>query len=414
MSLPGCDRRQILFLSRWFPYPPDNGARIRVINLLQALSACYTIDLISFVDSAPRSGDLDAVRSLCRHVNTARYATVDPGRFQTLQGLLSSKPRSVLATKSNEFASLVRQVMDQYQYDLIIASEIDMVPYVPPGTMPALLEEVELTTLFEQYRHADSALRRARFGLTWFKLRRYLARSLDRFAACTVVSEPELERLRDAVPSFKGQSAIIPNGVDVAHYEGFSATPKPATMIYSGAVTYRANYDAVDYFGREILPLIQEQRPDAHLVVTGDPGTVDIQPLLRPGISFAGYLPDVRPVIAQSWVSIIPLRLGGGTRLKLLEALAIGTPVVATPKGAEGLKMEAGRDLLIAETPAEFAAAVVRVLGDAQLRASLVDAGKQTVRAYDWSKIGNRLQTLVEDVIVRHNRSTQLQLEGEQ
>lgn len=386
---------QILFLSRWFPHPADNGARIRILNLLKALGASHTVDLISFVDQEPADSDLRVLSSFCRHVNTALYMPFDPGHFQGLQGLLSAKPRSVVATQSAELASHIRRCVEQHDYDVIIASEIDMMPYVPAAKTPAVLEELELATILEQYKNADSPIRRLRYGLTWWKLQRYLNKSLPRFAACTVVSEPELARLRSAFPAYKGAATVVPNGVDVTYYRGAYGEPQPDTMIYSGAITYRANYDAVDFFGREIMPLIRARRPNAELLVTGKTGNLDIRPLQRPGIRFLGYLPDVRPAVAQSWLSVIPLRLGGGTRLKMLESLALGTPVVSTEKGAEGLLLQPGRDFLCATTPDAFADAVVRLLSDGGLRATLSQAGQESVIAYDWRAIGQSLCALI-------------------
>src|SRR5690606_279369 len=142
----------------------------------------------------------------------------DPGHFQGLQGLLSAKPRSVVATQSAELASHIRRCVERHDYDVIIASEIDMMPYVPAAKTPAVLEELELATILEQYKNADSPVRRLRYGLTWWKLQRYLNTSLPRFAACTVVSEPELARLRSAFPAYKGAATVVPNGVDVTYY----------------------------------------------------------------------------------------------------------------------------------------------------------------------------------------------------
>ncbi len=389
---------QILFLSRWFPYPADNGARIRILNLLKALGHRYEVDLVSFFEQPPTEADMQALQSICRSVSTAPYTSFDPGRFHILHGLLSAKPRSLVATQSIELSSQIRRRVEQHNYDVIIASEIDMLPYVPAGEIPAVLEELELATLFEQYKNAESPVRRLRYGLTWWKLQRYLARSLQRFAACTVVSEPELTRLRGTFPAYEGVTTVIPNGVDVAYYQGTVGEPQPDTMIYSGAITYRANYDAVDYFGSEIMPLIRRRRPSAELLVTGKTGDLDIRPLQRPGIRFLGYLPHVRPAVAQAWLSVIPLRLGGGTRLKMLESLAIGTPVVATAKGAEGLLLQPGRDFLSATTPDEFADAVVRLLSDGELRAALSRAGRESVAAYDWTTIGQKLCALIERV----------------
>jgi glycosyltransferase involved in cell wall biosynthesis len=180
-----------------------------------------------------------------------------------------------------------------------------------------------------------------------------------------------------------------------------SQQPAPDTLIYSGSLTYHANYAAVDFFLRDIFPIIRAQRPGARLTVTGRLDGVPTERLSQqPGVTFTGYLDDIRPLIAGSMVNIVPLRSGGGTRLKILESLALGTPVVATPKGAEGLDLVPGRDLLIADQPADFAQAVLSLLADPDLRQTLRHNGRTAVEArYDFARIGESFCEFVESVV---------------
>jgi len=163
------------------------------------------------------------------------------------------------------------------------------------------------------------------------------------------------------------------------------------------ALSYDANFDAMDYFLGAILPQVQAARPDARLRITGraTPALVAALPRAE-GVEFTGYLDDVRPAVARAWAEVVPLRKGGGTRLKVLEALALGTPVVSTSKGIEGLALEDGRHVLVADSSADFAAATARLLGEPDLRARLAAAGRQTAREhYDWQASGQRLNELV-------------------
>jgi glycosyltransferase involved in cell wall biosynthesis len=235
---------------------------------------------------------------------------------------------------------------------------------------------------------------------------RYLSNLVPDFNACTVVSEPEHRRLTQIVPGY-APITIIPNGVDAAHYDEIAAEiaaePQPDTLIYSGSLTYHANFDAVEFFLCGVFPLIQAQRPNVKLFVTGKLDGVSIDSLPHDsGVTFTGYLDDVRPLVANSWISIVPLRVGGGTRLKILESLALGTPVVSTSKGAEGLDLASGRDILIADKPTDFAAAVLRLLQDASLRGALGKNGRLAVtRKYDWGTIGGQFCDLIENVSTR-------------
>jgi len=390
----------ILFLSRWFPYPPDNGSRIRIFNLLKSLSRRHSVSLLSFVEQPPSPVQLQALQPYCKTVETVPYHPFQPGRARALLGYLSPQPRSVLDTFSPELQQKLHRMLNARPFDVVIASQIDMALYAAPLTgVRKIFEEIELTTLHEKFTRQTHPLKKWRSRLTWWKLTRYVNQLLPQFDACTVVSAPEQARLQTIVPGYSAIT-VVPNGVDTRHHIPGLAQPQPDTLIYSGALTYNANFDAVDYFLRRIFPLILAERPTARLFVTGKLNGVPLDRLPKnKAVTFTGYLDDIRPKIAASWVNVVPLRLGGGTRLKVLESLALGTPVVATPKGAEGLDLAPGRDWLPGRTPAEFAAAVLRLLADPQLRASLSRAGRQTVeQKYGWDSIGEQFTAFVEQV----------------
>jgi glycosyltransferase involved in cell wall biosynthesis len=394
---------RILFLSRWFPYPPDNGSRIRVFNLLKHLAARHTVDLISFIGEPPTDEHLAAMRSLCRSVALVPYRPFQPGRWKALLGFFSPRPRSVIDTYNPDLQSLVERAGREGGVEVVIASEIDMAPYaLAVPEVPRLLEELELTGLYENFVRQRNLWQTTRRGLAWWKTARYAAGLLRAFDGCTVVSEVERERLLTVRPGY-GPIAVIPNGVDIAHHTGAFGAPEAGALIYSGALTYGANFDAMEFFLREVFPRIRADWPTAQLAITGKLNGVPVERLPAcEGVTFTGYLNDIRPAVARSWVSVVPVREGGGTRLKILEALALGTPVVATRKGAEGLDLTPGRDLLIADDPAEFAAAVVRVLRDPGLRAALSENGRRAVAAkYDWPVIARRFSEFVETTAAR-------------
>ena len=177
-------------------------------------------------------------------------------------------------------------------------------------------------------------------------------------------------------------------------------------MIYNGAITYNANYDAVQFFLREILPIIHREYPRVKVKITGKTTGVDLSSLPQnENVIFTGYVQDIRPVIKSSTACIVPLQVGGGTRLKILEALALGTPVITTTKGAEGLAVQPGRDLLVADSPSDFARAVIRVLKEPDLREQLQVNGRKAVEAYDSSTIAENLhKLLLEKIETSHKK----------
>jgi glycosyltransferase involved in cell wall biosynthesis len=238
--------------------------------------------------------------------------------------------------------------------------------------------------------------------LSWLKWERYI-RSLSRdIHTWTVVSNRESSLLKN-ITNGRIISQVVPNCVDYQYYQGDFGPAEADTLVYSGALTYFANYDAVSYFLSEIFPLIKNKRPKTRFLVTGKLDGVSVESLPHPeGVEFTGYLNDIRPTIAQSRVNVVPLRIGGGTRLKILESLALGTPVVSTSKGAEGLDLVDGRDLLVADGPADFAAAVLRLLEDSRLRERLSSAGCSAVASkYDWEAVAPEFCRFVEATAFR-------------
>jgi glycosyltransferase involved in cell wall biosynthesis len=395
---------RILFISRWFPYPPDNGSKIRVFNLIKALSGRHEIVLLSFAGEAVSPARLAALEPYCSCVHAVPYREFNPTRLRAVLGFLSTHPRSVLDTYSEEMQTLVGQVGADRSFDVVVASQIESVPYaLLLNDVPRVFEELELAVIRDQFTRQRAWTRRMRYGLTWWKQRRYVLHLLRQVDGCTVVSDPERALLQRVAPGFQ-RLAVIPNGVGVQEYAGNWGAPITDALIFPGALTYEANFDAMDFFLRAVFPLIQAQRPSTTLRITGRTDGVPLHRLpLNGGVILTGYLTDVRPAVAQSQVCVVPLLAGGGTRLKILEAMALGTPVVSTSKGAEGLEAIPGKDILVADDPAGFAGTVLRLLGDESLRTKLAANGRKLVRErYEWDHIGKELERFLYQVVEKH------------
>ncbi|GAB4197482.1 MAG: glycosyltransferase family 4 protein [Roseiflexaceae bacterium] len=389
---------KILFLSAWCPLPADNGSKLRIAQLLRGLAANHTVDLLAFAPQPPDAASLATMQAFCGEVELLPETPFAGRATGRLAGLLSTKPRSVVANHSPAMEAAVRRRAGR-GYDLVIASQLHMAPYalLLPAT-PRVLEEVELAIIHEQFAAAPSARARLRYGLTWWKTRSYVAGLLRQFQGATVVSERERELLRPLAPAGL-PLAVVPNGVDVAACAGDYGPPEPDVLIYPGAISYHANHEAVAFFAAEVLPRIRAQRPAARLRVTGRASPAEIASLpAGPGLEFTGYLEDVRPAVARAWAEVVPLRTGGGTRLKVLEALALGTPLVSTSKGVEGLGLEPEREVLLADTPASFAAQTLVLLTNPALRAVLSAQGRRAAARFDWGHSVAALGELVEQV----------------
>ncbi|HEX9074329.1 MAG TPA: glycosyltransferase [Anaerolineae bacterium] len=389
---------RILFLSRWFPYPTDNGSKLRVYNLLRGLAAQHEVTLLSFADERTAQVDAPQIKSLCRQVRVVPWKPFDAKSLRSRLAFFSPNPRSVVDTFSPEMRRLVRQVLSTDHYDGVIASQSPAAAYAPLfHGLPAVFEEAEVGVLYEQFAKASSIRNRLRYGLTWAKQQHYLAGVLPYFRTCTVVSEKERHLIQSHV-SDREPIEVIPNGVHLSEYIDVCKQPRPNTLIFNGSFRYFANHDAMVWFLKDIYPEIMRHVPNVHLTITGETANLPLPP--ADNVILTGQVDDVRPLIASAWTSLAPIRQGGGTRLKILEAMALRTPVVATSKGAEGLDARDDEHLLIADTPQAFAGAVIRLFNEPGLAQRLADKAFQLVREkYDWAVVMPRFQSLVDQVI---------------
>lgn len=387
--------KQILFLSRWFPFPPHNGSKLRILHLLRALATRHTVTLISFNDQPEIEADVSGLADICQTVYVIPWQAYNPDSRRAKQGFFNTTPRFIVDTFSPEMKECIEQELAHGRTDLIIASQIDMAAYYPYfGSVPALFEEAEVGTLYEQYVHAASLKSRVRYGLTWGKHRHYLGRVLARFQAATVVSAREKELLDTAVPHHT-PIAIIPNCINLADYALVPRTPQPNTLIFTGAFTYQPNYEAMVWFVEKVFPLVRAQIPEAHLTITGNHANRRLP--TTENVTLTGFVDDVRPCIANAWASLVPIWTGGGTRLKILEAMALGTPVIATSKGAEGLDAVPGKHLLVADAAEQFATAVLQLLQNAALRQTISQNAAEFVTAhYNWPVVAPPFLEVVE------------------
>ncbi len=399
---------RILFLSRWFPYPANNGSKIRIYNLLKHLGRNHEVDLLSFhaADEPVMPDHTDALHVHCRQVRAIPYRTDRPAGLRAVRGLFASIPRSLVDSHSAEMAAAVRELSTDTAYDVVIASQIDMPIYAQGLTGPVkVLEEVEISIFREQVRRAQGLLARIRKQLMWAKWRTFMRQVMHDFDLVTVVSQPEVEPLLEITPGYE-RIAIVPNGADLDHLTGHFADPQPDTLVYTGALSYYVNFDAMEFWLSAVWPKVLAARPSTHLKLAGRlQGTRAAELPANPSVHFVGHQTDIRPLVQGAWASIIPERIGGGTRIKLFESLALGTPVIATRWAATGVDARHGEELLVADGADDLAAATVRLLGDGGLRAHLSRQGRKLIEGkYDWSVIGRQLEHRLEEAVRRKHQ----------
>lgn len=400
---------RILYLSPWFPYPLDTGFRTRVHYLLRALAGRHRVTLLTLDPQGWAPAHVEPVAQICEHIAIVPRDPFRRGRWRTATRFFGMKP--VMADPFPEMLEQVRQLHAQQPFDLVISASVVMAAYALflPG-VPRVLEEHNSHTrwMYERYKAQTSALEQLRCWVSWRKSARFEAHLFPRFDLVSMVSEQDAAYTRSLLPTGKPPVAVFPNAVNCDQLHLDLAEPQPNTLVFSGALTYHANYEAMRFFLSQVYPLIQTSRPDVKLRITGAADGVDMQSLhLDESVTLTGFVEDVRQEIAGAWISVVPIRSGGGTRLKILEAMALGTPVVSTPKGAEGINAHDCEHLLLADDPAAFACCTVELLDNPDLRRRLASNARRLVEThYDWNIIGARFVDLIEAVVRERKKNS--------
>lgn len=408
----------ILVLTPQLPYPPHQGTTIRNFNLIRGLAARHQVDVLSLqANNDPPVASTPLV-DLCQRV-AAVPAPPPRTPSQRLRTTLGSRlPDMALRLAGvDHFTAQLGDWVASTAYDVVQVEGIEMAPYAlwlqnqpvwrstsAAGTPFLIFDDHNAEYRLQQRVALTDARQPRRWPgaaysfIQWQKLRAYEAQVCRQADHIVTVSPRDAAALRALVPSLP--VTVVPNGVDLQTYapgvvEPLAGLP-PLAVVFTGKMDYRPNVDAVLWFADEILPQVQARLPHAHFVVVGQQPHPRLDVLRgRAGITLTGRVPDVRPYLAAAAVCVLPFRMGSGTRLKALEAMAMGKTIVATALGIEGIDVVDGQEMLIADDAPSFAAAVVRLLLDEALRSRLGgQALAHAVAHYDWDRIVPRLEAL--------------------
>ena len=290
---------RILFLSGCFPYPADNGSKIRIYNLLKGLSQYHEVTLLSFSRDDGYQKYIPELNNLCYKVQVVPWKEYRPTSPRSMIGVLSQTPRSIVDTYSIEMKRYITaELRDRPEYNLVIASEVTMAAYHKLFyNFPSMFEDVELGLIYDRYINNKRPLAKLRLSFSWFKLKRYMTNLLNGFDTCTVVSYKEKGLLSSLISRPK-MINVIPNCVDLDSYQTILNQPEPNTLIFSGSLRYQANYEAVRYFIEEVLPLIRRSIPDVRLKITGQTNNIQLPSMLfNDNIQLLGYVDDVKEIL---------------------------------------------------------------------------------------------------------------------
>jgi glycosyltransferase involved in cell wall biosynthesis len=445
---------KILILSPYPPYPPHGGGTMRIYQLVRGLAEHHDLTCLSFAPDMAAEQALAPLQRICRVV-TVRGPIARSLARRGWTTLASPLPDMALRNAAPAYSAALRALLATEQFDIVQAESIEMAGYLlqvksselsaesiahsPGSRYTAQSSELKMSNsqlVLDQFNaeyllQKRAALASLRAGLRpptqlrdlrsnavgiaggtyslvqWRKLKRYERLVMRHCDAVLAVADEDRGTLLRLAP--EAAIGVVPNGVDTAYFSraalalnrvGPLAFSAP-TLVFSGTLDFRPNVDAVTWFVREVLPRVRARRPDVRLLVVGKRPALVLQQLADQGaLLLTGEVPDARPYLAGAAVYVVPMRIGGGVRLKLLEALALELPVVSTGMGAEGVAgLRPGEHCLVADDPASFAEQILRLVHDPALGARLGAAGRALVREhYDWSAIVPRLEALYQEI----------------
>ncbi len=384
----------LLFLTQRIPYPPIKGEKIRAWHVLQHLARSFDLHLGCLVDDPHDLEHMPTVRALCAD---AHFAMLDRRRAKLacLRGLLTNEPLSVVFYRDRGLAAWVRRVLSEVEPDVVFVSSSNMAPYILDRRSPARTRVVDLVDVdSEKWRayaetgHGPMRWVHAREARLTARLEARIARECD---WSTFVSAEEAQLFTTLVPGSAARVRAISNGVDSTHFDPARTTPPPfdtarPTFVFTGALDYPPNIDAVAWFARTILPLVQQTLPAAQFFIVGSGPTAEVQALAGlQGVTVTGRVPDVRPYIAHAAAGVAPMRIARGIQNKVLEAMAMARPVVVTPDALEGIGATPGEEVLLADGAEAFAAACLHAAGPAGAPIGLA-ARRRVLADYIWEE----------------------------
>jgi glycosyltransferase involved in cell wall biosynthesis len=398
-------RPRLLVLAQGLPYPPHSGVANRTFNVLKQLQVAYDVALVPFSranhqpDRAERSA---AWRALQRIADVVAEPTPIPNEqsrarkiWDHLRSIVSGRAYTYYEYESRTFAEQLRAVVRVRPPDLIHLDSLDLhrwLPDLPHAPIAATHHNLESELLRRYALGLTPALLRAYVRLQADRLEDLERRWCPRLALNVMVSDVDARRLRTLAPG--AATTVVPNGTDTEYFQRTGDGSVAGRVAFVGPTYSHPNRDAVEVLLRDIWPLVLAADRSAALQLIGRNAPADAaRYAAQRGVTPLGHVPDIRPVLAAARCCVVPIRIGGGTRLKILDAWAMGKATVSTSIGCEGLDAVDGENILVRDTPEAFAEAVVQVLRDAPLRAHLEGNARRTaVETYSWSVVGRRLR----------------------
>ncbi len=388
---------RLLWLNAGLLLPLDKGGKLRSWHLMRHLARRHDITYVSFADPSQPDADRAGMREVCARLHTLPRRDAAKGTLPFYAGaaryLVDPVPYAVAKYRSTAFSTAIARLCAERRFDAIVCDFLPPVVNLPAALpCPSILFTHNVEAEIWR-RHAETAghgVARSLMAAQWRRMLRFERAALRRFDLVLAVSDADRRTFERLYPgALQSAPHVVQTGVDTRYFAPEAAAPRRAHLVFTGSMDWLPNEDAMIYFVRQILPIIRRTEPDATLSIIGRSPTPAVARLAdEPGIEVTGRVEDVRPHVAAGAVYVVPLRIGGGTRLKIFEAMAMAKAVVSTGVGAEGLPVTHGRDVLIADEPARFAQSVVHLIRDVEARQRIErEARRLVVEQYDWSAV---------------------------
>lgn len=390
---------KILWVKTDFLHPTDRGGQIRTLETLRRLHARHEVHYLAYENPKQPEG-LARANEYCSHAYPVTHHIPEKASpqfaIQLLKGLVSPLPVAVARWQSAAFRQKFAAITKEHTFDRIVCDFLFPAVNIPDLTDCVLFQHNVEAIIWE--RHAEQGrtpLHRWYFGQQAKRMAAYEAQACRAARNIIAVSDSDAQLMRDRYGVTK--VAPVPTGVDVDFFRPTQPAQPKADLIFLGSMDWMPNIDGMQWFADEIWPLILQQRPQTTLAIVGRKPTPAIQALARkPNITVTGTVPDVRPWLHGAKLSIVPLRIGGGTRLKIYESMAAQVPVISTAIGAEGLDWTNGENIQIADTPKAFAGSCLTLLENQSAANLLANSAFNLVNQnYSWQAITTQFETLL-------------------
>ncbi|MGQ9617709.1 MAG: glycosyltransferase family 4 protein [Candidatus Aminicenantia bacterium] len=390
----------ILVISPFVPFLQDNGFKIRLISFLYALKG-KNVYLVCFYEKEGEK-DLSGGEDLVKEIYFFRRKNIS--KLQKLLNHFSLKPLLSKRFFRKDASEIVRRVINKNKIEVVIVESLLMAEYVRGlRNVYKILDEhnIEFIRAKRRFENTRNILKKIYYFLIYLRLKRYELKVIKNFEACLVCSEVDrklVKRYLDVEP------IVIPNTIDINYFYPKRRGVSTKTIVFLGTLWYEPNFDAVKFFLKEIFPIIKKRVADAKFLVIGEGSRkdFDFECYETKDVIFSGYVDDVRDYLSEARVFVAPLRMGSGTRFKILVAMAMGLPVVSTSIGCEGLDVEDGVNILIADRSEDFANKVIELIENEELRKSISSNGRSLVESkYSNDIVKEKLRNILKNLNFR-------------